>query len=80
MLISSLGDVKDGLIDKLHSYDGQQYTQSITFNTSERSVSVCVELGMRMRKSKKVAFVQGDSKTEDLMAVLFFYWHVLTLH
>lgn len=69
VLISSLGDVKDVLIDRLHSYDGQQYTQPITFNTSERLVSVCVELGMPMRKNKKVAFIQGDPKTEDLISV-----------
>jgi len=68
-LMSGMAEMKDILIEKLHGFDTQTYIQSITFKTSERLISVCVEIGMP-RKGKKTILTPNDAKVDDLVLLL----------
>ena len=72
IVFNSLADIKDTLVDKLKQYDATTHQQLITFITSERLVSVCVEkFGVPSKnKNKKLPFNQEDSKTNELISLV----------
>ncbi len=80
-LMGAMAEMKDPLLDKLHAFDSQTYMQvrsrelvtlyqPITYKTSERLISICVEIGMP-KKGKKTALTPNDSKVDDLVQVSF---------
>lgn len=54
-LVNGLTTIKDQVVEKLRAFDNKEFSQNVTFQSSERLISVCMNIGVPKKGKKTLA-------------------------